>query len=411
MTCIHENKYIDIIYSSYTSGILNIFSSNNDLVFSTNILEGENKFLSISLPPNTIWTHCRIDGPEGFKIMEIRHRKDFFDFFNLKQQHHTEKIFSTEKYKNCMKTIRSGVTFFVTYHCTYKCPFCWQRHESANYAAQKCKNFDPDLLAKSFNRLLPSFIYFTGGEPTLYKNIFSMINKLDQRIKCRITSNLGPSFDVKKFISLISPDRFEMLMFSYHPSETTKTQFLNKIDTIIANGFTNILVESVLYSDDITDLLDIKDDLISRNIIRRYDPCFLPDGKMHILSPKSTAMAHQLQDQGIQEQSQNDIALRQIGNMFANKSSLILCPAGHKNFHIDPAGDIYPCMSALDRSRLFGKWALPHYQPIGNIQDTDFDYLPEPIICWEAFRCSACDYELLQTGWRFLGECHPPLPE
>jgi len=406
-----DYQYIDILYSTTNPGVLEVASPDGNIVFSADILPGNSNFLALRIPQNISFETCTINNTGNLKILDMKVRKDFFDFFNFKQKYNTETICSDLQYQECTNKIRSGITFFVTYKCTYKCPFCWQRVETTSYAAQKNIDFDPAKLVHTFNRLLPAFIYFTGGEPTLYKHLFPMISMLDPQIKCRITSNLGPSFDVDKFTSLIDPDRFEMLMFSYHPSETTKKQFLTKIDKLIANGFTKILVESVLYSSDIPKILEIKDDLEVRNIIRRYDSCCLPNGKEHILSAEAQEMTRILQDIGIQEQADNNMALQQSGNMFANKQSLILCPAGHKNFHIDPAGDVYPCMSALDRSKLFGKWALPHYQPIGNIQDPNFDYLSEPIICWEAFRCSACDYEALQSGWRYLDEAHPPLPE
>ena len=78
----------------------------------------------------------------------------------------------------------------------------------------------------------------------------------------------------------------------------------------------------------------------------------------------------------------------------------IFCPAGWKKINVDFEGNIFTCMSAIDRSKLFHQSAMPHYTPIANIFDKDFELKKEPVICWESFRCSACDYQMLQHAWR-----------
>lgn len=403
-------QFIDIIYSCQNNGNLIIYDNKDNKIFEEKIYADTSRFMSISISKNIIWETCRLLAPQGFNIIEEKKRDTYFNFYNLKNQYSIQDIIEDKNYKKNINNIHSGITFFVTYKCTYKCPFCWQRSGTVDYTQEKGIHFDVNVVSSVFNKLKPSFIYFTGGEPTLYKNLFLMISKLDPNIKCRITSNLGPSFDVDKFVNLITPDRFEMLMFSYHPSETTLKEFLSKIDKLIENKFTNILVESVLYENDIQHLVEIRPYLLSRNITCRYDKCVLPN-KTYKLQHDQEQLAEELLKQGQDNQNEKDIPLRQTGNPFAEKDALILCPAGHKNFHIDPLGDIYTCMSALDRSKIFGKSALPHYCPIGNIQDENFNYLKEPILCWEPFRCSACDYDSLQSGWYFLSNDHPPLPE
>ena len=78
----------------------------------------------------------------------------------------------------------------------------------------------------------------------------------------------------------------------------------------------------------------------------------------------------------------------------------IFCPAGSLRINVDSTGDAYTCMSAIDRSKLFGDYALPHYKSIGNILDGTFKRLEEPVICWEKFRCSACDYQRVGKYWK-----------
>jgi radical SAM protein with 4Fe4S-binding SPASM domain len=89
----------------------------------------------------------------------------------------------------------------------------------------------------------------------------------------------------------------------------------------------------------------------------------------------------------------------------------IYCPAGWKKINIDFEGNIFTCMSAVDRSKLFHSTAMPHYSPIANIFDDNFELQKEPILCWESFRCSACDYQMIKHSWTpFKNEFNYQLP-
>ena len=88
------------------------------------------------------------------------------------------------------------------------------------------------------------------------------------------------------------------------------------------------------------------------------------------------------------------------------------CSAGVNRINIDPTGDAYTCMSAIDRSKMFGPHSLPHYAAIGNVFDPWFRMRDEPVLCWETFRCSACDSTRIGKSW--AKHPHPyelPLPQ
>ncbi|MDR1502073.1 MAG: hypothetical protein LBT43_06420 [Prevotella sp.] len=373
--------------------------------------DGKQTLLTIALPEGIFFDTCTISAPSSFTIFAKYKRTDFFDFCNIKSRYAVDTIINDSSYRQKLSSIRSGIIFFVTYRCTYKCPFCWQRHDAGEYAKVNPLQFSAIATANMFNRLKPQFIYFTGGEPTLYKDLFILMNNLDPNITIAITSNLGPSFDVDSYAKLVSPEQCYPLGFSYHPSETTEDQFLYKLDKILEAGF-QVHVESVLYAPDLPRLLSIKDKLAARKVVRKYDRCFLPSGQQHVLSEAEEGLVRELYGESNPKAENSASGSRPaVVNKMRDKRGIILCPAGHKSFHIDPKGDIYCCMSALDRARLFNPWALPHYQPIGNIKDSSFTYLEKPILCWEAFRCSACDYENLQSAWHFVSPERLPLPE
>lgn len=403
-----RKNFFDIIYSSDRNADL-IITNNNLVLYTTKILQGDKNFLTIEIPKNVAFEYCKLQTTSDFHILNISKRTTYFDYNHYNSLYDIENIINSNEYKEKIKNIHAGIIFFITYNCTYNCPFCWQHNPLAEYKKQNKKQFEADILASSFNRLLPKYIYFTGGEPTLYRDLFLLMSKLDPSIKLRITSNFGPSFDIDKFIKYLAPERFESLSFSYHPSEVRQEDFLKKLDQIIKAGFKDIIIESVLYNDDIPRLKSMKSELKARGVTCKYDQCFTTDGTEHSISPENELTIQELKGATSEAEARN--VVEQNGNIYANQDSLILCPAGHKSFHIDPLGDVYICMSALDRSKIFGKYALPHYSPIGNIQDKEFTYLEKPILCWEAFRCSACDYVVLQDYWHFLDREHPPLPE
>lgn len=403
-----EFSFVDLVYSSPTAGFFTLSRNADDTKLEFPVAAGRGRILCAAFPKKFSFSDFQQEYPEGFVLEKIIHRDDYFDYLHLTEQYPISQLLEDSDYQKTLSTITPNVTFFVTYRCTFKCPFCWQRHDAGKYSTVSPKVFDPDVLATTFNRLKPGSIYFTGGEPTLYKGLYSLISKLDSSIKVTMTSNLGPSFNVDEFIRCVRPEQCLPMGFSFHPSETTDEQYLTNLVRLHDANYP-LYVESVLYGPDIPRLVKMKDKLVEYGIDCRYDRCTLPDGKMHVLTDEQEEMVRYLQ--GAPADDASKPAMAPLRNIMEEKQGTILCPAGHKNFHIDPLGDVYCCMSALDRSRLFSPYALPHYAPIGNIMDPDFNYLEQPIYCWEAFRCSACDFMRLQTGWKFLSEERPFLPE
>lgn len=79
----------------------------------------------------------------------------------------------------------------------------------------------------------------------------------------------------------------------------------------------------------------------------------------------------------------------------------VFCVAGMKQLHMDSYGELFPCMSSMHRCKTLGQNSMPHYGSIGNIFYDGDNRLKSPIQCWEAFRCSECDYSLLGSAMRY----------
>ncbi len=97
---------------------------------------------------------------------------------------------------------------------------------------------------KALNRLelkqdLP--ITLQGGEPTLHKDFYYIINNLREDIKIDILTNL--KFDVKKFIRKIKPQRLlrnasdAPIRISYHPLLMQQDKLINNVLLLQNVGF------------------------------------------------------------------------------------------------------------------------------------------------------------------------------
>jgi MoaA/NifB/PqqE/SkfB family radical SAM enzyme len=407
----HNFHYSDILYAVPEPGTLVLKGKKGEELFRSPVLSGGRRTLSVALPHGTTLGGCVLEAPTGFVILEEHNRRDYFDYFGLYEKHGLDaRIRNDSRYLEQMASIRSDIKFFVSYKCPYKCPYCWQRSATSPYARYHERFFDAITLAEHFNRIQPGLLTFTGGEPTLYDDLFFMTGLLDEGIQCKLISNLGPSFNVGAFSRHTPEKHFQSLVFSYHPSETSEGAFLEKLDLVLQKNFESVLVVFVLYEEEMRAIESMVRKLKNRNVGVRLSRCTLPGGCEYRLSEANESRALRLIDEASALNALQKQLPATTSELRAPKG-IILCPTGHRNFHVEPDGKVYACMSALGRSKLFGAWALPHYQPIGNILDVNFTYLEKPVLCWESFRCSACDYTLLQDAWKLVDETILPLPE
>jgi len=410
-TCVSQKTlYFDIIYSSETRGTLQFNDQNMKLLEGCNLL-----CLECDNVKSNEGFFFKIDHEIFFEKITLR--KDYYDFLGL------QKYFLAESYNNWEETNQESkelgleIQWFVTWLCNYRCPYCWQENSREEYRElNKLKSMDAGKWANAFNKLNPRSIVFTGGEPTLYNGLPALIKLLNKEIKLSITTNI--SLDVNYYIKNISPDRFLTFIMSFHPTQISFQDFVKKVNVFISAGFENLLIELVLYKDNMQYARPLLEFCSKKNIsvrLEKYvdpnsvsDPFYLSqefeDEKCKLISSaieinkrvnaKGMWLNYNSYEQAtIKVQDTND-------NMNAN--NIIWCPAGKNKIHVDSNGDVYSCMSAVHRNKVFGASALPHYRCMGNILAHDFTLESKPILCWESFRCSDCDYRYLAKSW---GRC------
>lgn len=525
--CDSKECFIDfkLKYGGAKKGTLTVDISNKEVAITKQLRLCEQMGLYISLPCRT--ENYAIAFSEEVEVEEVIIRADKYNYCNLLE------YASPETHKNQIKSycdanrIGLSITWFVTWLCNYKCPFCWELVDESQYrkSLMKTNQISPQAWANAFNGLEPRELYLTGGEPTLYRKLPEVFEYLNKDIKLKMTSNFGPSFRLEEMTPYIKDKRFSVIGLSLHPSEVKINDFLAKMDRALADGYNDncdLGIEMVLYPDDLVyvpELLKYCEDNKVKVILDYYhdskeryvmpeDVRKLTDGykrqadeinKLVRLSKNSygssmgfkyenfsandeivlygagnfgTKLLSEMKGSNIRcfadlykagsnvegkEVLSPEMAVKKYPNAFyiitVQKRELIAetaiklfelgvqkeqikiyeaenvktkrgfkrgkqpiwCPAGMSSLHVDPNGDAYPCMVALDGKKIYGEDAMPHYRSLGNILDGTNVLNKGPIPCWESYRCSACDYSILEETMYDMKLCkeglYLPVPQ
>jgi len=295
------------------------------------------------------------------------------------------------------------VQWFVTWKCNYKCEYCWQETVADVYRKHGHADVSAERWVEAIGGLAPSKISLTGGEPTVHPQILELVSGLGAIAPVYITSNLGKSFDVDGWISRVSPERLESLMLSFHPTQVSWEDFEAKWRRLSGHySGKKVGIELVQYPKNVPyteRVLRLADELGTRS--RNIDPYHeQPPTKREAPGDGPCDISPDFRTQEKPELSERP------------ETAPRYCLAGMRRVNIDPLGDVYTCMSAVDRSKLWGQNALGHYKPLGNILEPGFKLNDEPTLCWETFRCSGCDVHEVASSWVDHGSnLKLPLPE
>ncbi|MFC1599177.1 radical SAM/SPASM domain-containing protein [Candidatus Omnitrophota bacterium] len=458
----HDLTYLDIIYSAQGNAGESMTFENADFKITPLVLYGGMRMFVLPIPSANIMKNriIKFESEAQIDFKEIILRCDYYDFIGLKSGilYDDNSKNNEEKTMGLSKESGLEIQWFVTWRCNFKCGYCWQERQPHIYrqAQGKQTEISPQVWAKRINEFKPKLLYITGGEPTLYKELPRLISMLDGDIELIMSSNFGPSFNAKDFTKHVNPSRFSGLGFSLHPLQCDVDAFFRKLSFLTKEGFNNLLVEMVLHLENIpfAELVLKKCDELGVGV--RFDPCVIEgEDKLYYISKRYMKLAEHYIGKSNQQVQRliMDLICRHLytkkhglkvsrllskvrgnGNKHKNEcldSKVVVgagsqkktvngrmpiyCPAGSKRISIDSEGNVYTCMSAIDRSKRFGELSLPHYSSIGNIFSKDFRLLDKPILCWESFRCSACDSQPLGHTWTEMTDntknIDLPLPE
>jgi hypothetical protein len=137
------------------------------------------------------------------------------------------------------------VAFFLSLTCNLSCPWCINLHADAERSEQGSRRrMGADDWITAANRLkLRSDLPLTlqGGEPTLYKGFYRLVNEVRPEIKMDLMTNL--MFDVEEFIENVPVSRFTReapyasIRVSYHPGQNSIDELIRKTMRLQEAGF------------------------------------------------------------------------------------------------------------------------------------------------------------------------------
>ena len=130
------------------------------------------------------------------------------------------------------------ISAFITFACNYKCHYCINKYNGL----YKYKLMTPKEWIKGLNRIearedLP--ITITGGEPTVYRGFYYMVNNVDKPMDL-LTNG---SFNLDRFMKEIGRSKFyrnakyASIRFSYHPGYTKPLDLLEKVRKLNKAGY------------------------------------------------------------------------------------------------------------------------------------------------------------------------------
>lgn len=265
------------------------------------------------------------------------------------------------------------------YTCNYKCSYCfltgkWEKAALENRYPGTAKWLA--IWEKIYDKYGSCHIHFSGGEPSVYPDFFTLIGALAKKNTLELSTNL--SFEVKPFIEAMEGHKAEVLA-SFHPEFADWGIFFEKILELKRNNF-SVSVCYVAYPPLLGEMEKIKAEcdanMISfivqpfRGIFRgRTYPESYTQKEVEIIRTYASSF------------SINEILL----DYHLNKGSKhnVLCRMGQMYAKIYACADVYRC-EAIEGTK------------IGNLlEDQDFKLLDEAAPC-EKFPCSYCD------GWRAM---------
>ena len=192
-------------------------------------------------------------------------------FFNPKTQTSRETRDRFADVTKVWKPIRAPevilLRWFITEWCNYKCAYCDQTHgrfepKGKKLTAHAFDNFSLEKWMEAFQRHFSGkrlSLVLTGGEPMVDKKMMvpflNFVSSMNGTECIRIDTNAW--WDPKLYADL---DKSKItLMCTFHPSQTTRDKFIERIRMILEGGFEIALINYVMTADQLGSFLELKE--------------------------------------------------------------------------------------------------------------------------------------------------------
>ncbi len=256
------------------------------------------------------------------------------------------------------------IAAFLTMSCNFHCSYCINGSGVVSGGYGRLSSYE---WLKGLGRLVDLDrddgevpITLSGGEPSLHRGFYDIINYLPDRLRIDILTNL--SFDVREMIERVDPSRlrrkapYASIRVSYHPGQMELEELLSRVHLLLDAGF-SVGVWGILHPDHSVEVLAAQERALGMGIDFR--------------TKEFLGMAHgRLYGRYLYPQACSG---KESGKAMCRTTELI----------IGPGGGIYRCHRDL----------YEHGAPIGNILDP-FIKLGGFRPCDHYGKCNPCDVKL-----------------
>ncbi len=262
---------------------------------------------------------------------------------------------------------------YLTLRCNLGCSYCI--NNNSGKVKRKRKELTAEQWAEGLNRINFNGVPLTlgGGEPTLHKDFYILLELLRPDMEIDLLSNL--EFDIEDFIRKIDPQKFnsskkpayKSIRVSFHSEKMNGEELINKAKRMQNAGF-NIGIFGLNHP------LSVEDNMYMTELARKKRIFFFV----------------------------KDFLGEYDGKLFGNfnyPKALDNNPKKAKcrthELLIGPEGNIYKC----HRHLYIGKGS------VGNILDPDLEITDEFKECSDYGICNPCDVKLKTNRFLQMGNC------
>lgn len=382
-----QSQYLDVFYEAQPDcTTIDLKVGDHSQRFAAH--HGGLRMIAAILPDDLVGQDKEVEVLSNGRLeaSSFRSRKHYHDFLNIP--------LDPQPYEECKVSSKANlpksIQWFATWKCNFSCAYCWQETVSESYRKDRPAERSAQEWADAFLRLNPDEIYISGGEPTVHKHMREIVTTIGKGCPVMMTSNLGKSFDLDKWFAEVPAESIGCITFSFHPTQISWADYSRKLRKYVGHyGGSKAGCELVMHPDqsvykDRVLKLARELEIGTVNIDDYFEQ---PKTYPRKVDPSAACDQKAIQDGRIEA-------------FASDENHPYYCPAGMIRINVDPVGDAYTCMSAIDRRKMFGRETLPHYTPIGNVFHPEFNWTSDPVLCWETYRCSGCDASKVQSSWR-----------
>lgn len=268
------------------------------------------------------------------------------------------------------------IAAFLTFRCQLRCPYCINRINEL----KKCAEIDGKTWVKIINRIdtLDIPITIGGGEPTLHKDFYYIVNNLREDIHIDLLTNL--QFDINVFMQHIHPERlrrnspYASIRVSYHPITVNYDELKVKTMRMLDKGY-YIGIWAVNHPTYEAQIQEVKEDAVKSGIDFRVKPFLgFHNDRLYGEYVYSDAIC-KLHEK--EELEQKEVLCRTTELLMA------------------PDGTVYNCHHDL----------YTGCNPIGNIANDDLYTIGEYRRCTKYGYCNPCDIKIKFNRFQEWGHC------